>query len=215
MRPPAKAVAGASGRAQFSVSQALLTRADLGVIGRDLFSLLPSKDKAERSRQVHCAVLRVSLAGGTGTVLTIVDTPGASLAGGGSLDLEALSADVLLKPRPRRASLGAVKTPIRISGPFDALRVAVDKSELAKTTAKALGFALLNPLGALVDLGVSIAPWVSSWQRTIRQRRGRLPGLRSRARTRRAPRCRDRSLEAEGQGRASEGRWAAPDARAP
>jgi hypothetical protein len=147
-------LAGADGRSQLTVSDALLTRATLGVVGRDLFSLLRPKKEAERDRRVHCAVLRGSVEAGAVALHAILDTPDVSLAGGGSLDLEARSADVLLKPRPRRASLGAVKTPIRISGPLEALRVAVDKGELARTTGKALGFALLNPLVALVDLGV-------------------------------------------------------------
>lgn len=164
-------LASASGRSQLTVSEVLLARANLGVIGRDLFSLLPSKEGGERNRRVHCAVLRASLEAGAGALLTIVDTPGVSLAGGGAFDLEALSAELVLKPRPRRASLGALKTPIRIAGPLDALRVSVDKGELAKATGKALGFALLNPLGALVDLGVRGNPC----QEAIDQALGEFP----------------------------------------
>ncbi|MDJ0849424.1 MAG: AsmA family protein [Myxococcota bacterium] len=168
---PRDLLAGASGRAQLSLSEARLGRASLGVLGRDLRSLLPSRDGAERSRRLHCAVARVTLEAGTGAVLAVVDTPDTTLAGGGSLDLPAFSANLLLKPRPRRASVGAVKTPIRIAGALDALRVSVDKGELAKATGKALGFALLNPLVALVDLGVKGNPC----QEAIDQALGELP----------------------------------------
>ncbi len=164
---PRALLADARGRVQLSLSEALLEKASLGALGRDLFSLLPSARGAERSRRVHCAVVRTSLEAGTGAVLAVVDTPNTTLAGGGTLDLATLSADLLLKPRPRRASVGAVKTPIRISGPLDSPSIAVDKGELARAAGKALGFALLNPLVALVDLGVKGNPCQEAIDRAL------------------------------------------------
>jgi hypothetical protein len=162
-----KLLAGANGRTHLTVSEALLTEDALGALGRDLFSLLPSDDREEADRRVHCAVLHAGFEAGRGAVLTVVDTPDASLAGRGSLDLGSLSGDLLLKPRPRRASLGAVKLPIRISGPLDALRVGVDKRELASALGKALGLSLLNPLGVLVDPGVRGNPCEEAIDRAL------------------------------------------------
>jgi hypothetical protein len=151
---PRALLASSSGRSQITLEEAVLTGQAFGALGRDLFSLLSFGADEQPGERLSCGVLRAELERGSGALLAVVDTPRVTLAGAGSLDLGFLSVDLLLRPRPRRASLGAVKTPIRISGPLASLHVGVDKSELAMATGRALGLALLNPLVALVDLGV-------------------------------------------------------------
>lgn len=151
---PRALLASSSGHSQLTLEEAVLTGQAFGALGRDLFSLLSFGGDDPSGERLKCGVLRAELERGSGALLAVVDTPRVTLAGAGTVDLGFLSADILLRPRPRRASLGALKTPIRISGPLASLDVRVDKSELAKATGKALGLALLNPLVALVDLGV-------------------------------------------------------------
>jgi hypothetical protein len=125
----------------------------LGLVGRDLIGILFSH---RRSGRIECAAARSAFRNGLGPLAIVLDTPNTTLAGVGPLDLRGLSLEVVLRPRPHRASLGVLKTPVLVSGPIAHPRARLATEALLKGLGRTALFSAFNPFlltAAFVDLG--------------------------------------------------------------
>jgi hypothetical protein len=149
-------LADASGTAVASTGALEAPGASFGPLGKDFFGILFSELRPKERGRVGCSVVRSDLRHGIGQTGVVLDTPDVTLAGGGELDLREMRAELILRPAPKRASIGALKLPIRVAGPLDALEARVDKTLVAKEAGHVLAFSLLNPFLVVVpfiDLG--------------------------------------------------------------
>jgi hypothetical protein len=155
-RTPRALLADASGTVVASTGALEAPGAALGPLGQDFFGILFSERRPKQRGRFNCSVVRTDLRAGIGQTGVVLDTPDVTLAGGGEIDLRRMRAELILRPQPKRASIGALKAPIRVAGPLDALEAGVDKTLMAKETGRALAFGLLNPflvVAPLIDLG--------------------------------------------------------------
>lgn len=150
----------AAGSAHLSLGHLEFSNLPLALLGKDLFQIVYSGLQPGHAETLHCAVVRSRVEDGLGRVGVVIDTPTTTLAGGGAIDLRALEADVVLKPRSKRPTVGALRTPIRIAGPLGDLRAGLDPMGLATESAKLVALGLVNPflvVVPLVDLGTGDA----------------------------------------------------------
>jgi hypothetical protein len=149
-------LASARGEAELVIGEVEFDNAPLGVLGKDILQILFSEFRPGRTGRLNCVVTRSDVYDGHGRVGVVMSTPESTLAGGGALDLRELEAELVLRSRSKRASIGAVRTPIRVSGPLDDLRAGPDAAGVAKDSAKVVAFGMINPFLIVVpfiDLG--------------------------------------------------------------
>jgi hypothetical protein len=157
---PRELLASLDGRFQIQTDGAEIHGEPLGVWGRGLFDLLRSQFERKDVERIHCAVVRADFQDGIGRTGVVIDTGAATLAGTGIVDLRHWRADIVLGPRSKRPSIGVFNTPIRISGPLDALRVEPDARAIAEQTGTIVLFGVLSPwllAVPFVDLGTGEA----------------------------------------------------------
>jgi hypothetical protein len=120
---------------------------------------------------MNCAVAHVTLSQGLAQVEDfLLDTRRITVAGSGLLNLETEALDLLLAPRPKRASLVSLANPVRIRGTLAKPEVSTERlprrSRLVRTGLLA---GLVNPLfllTAFVDTGaVGSNPCVQTIER--------------------------------------------------
>ncbi len=155
-RTPREVLAGLSGTLEFKLEPTRYREAPVGLLGRDVFSLLFQQATPEERGLIHCAVVMAHAVDGLARVGLVVDLPQSTVGGAGAIDLRKLEAEVLLRPASKRPSLAALNTPIRIHGPLEHLQAQLDRKAVATEAGVivALGVAFL-PLAIvpLVDLG--------------------------------------------------------------
>jgi len=149
-------LASARGEAELVIGEVEFNNAPLGVLGKDILQILSSEFRPGRTGRLNCVVTRSDVYDGQGRVGVVMSTPESTLAGGGALDLRELEAELVLRSRSKRATVGAVRTPIRVSGPLDDLRAGLDAAGVARESAKVVAFGMINPFLIIVpfiDLG--------------------------------------------------------------
>lgn len=149
-------LASAAGEAGAKLGTAEFESPPLGVLGKDLAQILFAGLGQDRGGTLNCVVARTELEAGLGRVGVVASVPETTLAGGGALDLHALRADLLLRPRSSRATFGTVQVPIRIAGPLGDLRAGLDSKAIAQDSAEVVVFGIINPfltVVPLIDLG--------------------------------------------------------------
>ena len=77
---------------------------------------------------MNCMAMHVELKEGQAEIDDILlDTERITVAGGGIIDLETEALNILLAPRPKRASLVSLANPVRIEGTLSEPRVSVTR----------------------------------------------------------------------------------------
>ena len=150
---PRALLAGADGKANVMHGQVDFSSPPMGLLGRDVLGILFSQKSSGR---LNCAVARTSFQEGLGPLAIVIDTPDTAVAGVGPLDLRDLRLNVVLRPRPHRASLGTIKMPVLVSGPITGPRAQLARGALLKGLGETALFGVLNPFllaAPLVDLG--------------------------------------------------------------
>lgn len=149
-------LASLDGRMRVVLEPTVYREAPVGALGQDLFGIAFSQmDDAQRG-VVNCAVWLTDFSGGVGTAGVLIDTPGATLGGTGAINFRKWEAALVLRPAPKRASIGALKTPIRIAGPLDDLGATLDPAGAALDTSFMVALGVVAPplmVVPLIDLG--------------------------------------------------------------
>lgn len=146
-------LASADGRVSLIAQKGEISRLLMEQIGLHLLEIVQLTLVGDRNVKLHCAVADFGVAAGVMQARAlVVDTEVSTLIGSGRIDLAQETLDLTIVPRTKVTSLVALRSPIRVSGSFDAPVVAVDNGKLAARGAGALLLALVNPLLALIPL---------------------------------------------------------------
>lgn len=149
-------LADASGVFSLVQGETTGTGSPLGPLGRNVLEILFAGIAPKDRGRLHCAVIRAEVEHGLGRTGIVVDSPKTTLAGGGKLNLREGTVDVVLRPKPKRANVGAVTTPIRISGPILEPDTTLETRGMAVEVGTLWAFYLVNPyllVVPLIDLG--------------------------------------------------------------
>jgi len=155
------ALAGSEGELRFVMDAAELDDDPLGPLGQDLFGMIFTGLRANQSGKLSCTVVRSEIHAGVGRTQVVLDTPKTVVAGIGEVDLAHGKVDIVLHPAPHNLSVGAIQTPIRVSGEFGNLHAALDVSRTAKQFGEAGLLFFANPLLAVlpfINLGSGSDP---------------------------------------------------------
>ena len=142
------------------VGSGVIGAAPFGSLGEDLFEIFVSQLDRNRARTVNCAALHVELENGVGPVRVVFDIDESTIGGGGIVDLPGWRTDVVLRPNPKRPTVGAFRTPIRVSGRFGALTARLDAAAMVRQTGQVVLLGVLSPwliVVPFVDLGTQKA----------------------------------------------------------
>ena len=146
-------LATADGRVSLVARDGQISRLLVEQMGLHLLEILQLSLTGDQTVQLHCAVADFSVATGVMQARALVlDTAVNTVVGRGSVDLAQERLDLTLQPRTKVTSLVALRSPIHVTGRFDAPQVSIDTGRLAARSAGALLLGLVNPLLALVPL---------------------------------------------------------------
>jgi hypothetical protein len=110
-------------------------------------TMLSPKWRGEDVTKLLCGVVSMNVAQGVATVEhLLVDTERIAIAGSGSISLVEETFDLVLAPRPKKASLVSLARPIKIEGPWASPEVASTKVPSMKRMVKVGALAVLNPV---------------------------------------------------------------------
>jgi uncharacterized protein involved in outer membrane biogenesis len=120
----------------------------LDLWGADLFTTMLSPSwRAQDVTALNCVVVRATI--GDGVVTSdelLADTERITIGAAGRLDLETEALDLVLAPRPKRASLLSLTNPVRVTGTLSEPRVSVTFLPRGRAaTAGSLVAGLVNP----------------------------------------------------------------------
>lgn len=149
----ADAAAKADGSIQLAVANGRISNlldAASGLNGGKVIQLLVGGDKAIA---VNCGGIAFDVVGGHGkSTLMVIDTEQTQILGTGTFDLAQERFDVLIEPKPKRAGILSLRTPVRALGTFKNPEFQVEKGPLLARAGGALALALTAPLAALLPL---------------------------------------------------------------
>ena len=143
-----KFLANADGRISAVGGTGRLATRMLELWAADLVTtMLSPRWQREAVTDVNCIVTHIELKDGLAEIEDILlDTRRITVAGSGTLDLETEAIDVLVAPRPKRASLVSLANPVRIQGTLSAPEVSVTRLPRGSRVAGAgLLAGLINP----------------------------------------------------------------------
>jgi uncharacterized protein involved in outer membrane biogenesis len=110
-------------------------------------TMLSPKWRGEDVTRLLCGVVSMNVTNGVATVEhLLVDTERIAIAGSGSISLVEETFDLVLAPRPKKASLVSLARPIKIEGPWSAPDIASTKVPSMKRMVKVGTLAVLNPV---------------------------------------------------------------------
>ena len=149
----ADAAAKADGTIQLAIANGRISNlldAASGLNGGKVIQLLVGGDKAIA---VNCGGIAFDVVGGHGkSTLMVIDTEQTQILGTGTFDLAQERFDVLVEPKPKRAGILSLRTPVRALGTFKKPELQVEKGPLLARAGGALALALTAPLAALLPL---------------------------------------------------------------
>jgi uncharacterized protein involved in outer membrane biogenesis len=146
--------ASATGQTNLAMGEGTINSKMFALVSNDLAkAIIPSGSGGDTARLV-CALSRFDFHGGVGTSKALaVETDSLITTGSGTIDLGSEQLDLLLKPKPKSASLASLAFPIRVSGPLASPSAGVDREGAAIGIATAAGgIALTGGVGALLPL---------------------------------------------------------------
>lgn len=146
--------ASTSGQTNLVVGQGTINSKMFAIVSNDLAkAVIPTGNSGDTAKLV-CALSRFDFQGGVGTSKALaVETDSLVTTGSGTVNLGTEKVDLLLKPKPKNASIASLAFPIRVSGPLGAPSAGIDKTGAALGLATAAGgVALTGGIGALLPL---------------------------------------------------------------
>lgn len=145
--------AKADGQVQAALSQGQVSNlldAVSGLNGGKVLTLLMGGDKPI---PIHCGAVSFKVKDGQGrSELFVIDTEDTRIEGEGGFDLDRERLDLTIAPKPKRAGILSLRTPVHVFGSFRAPDFALDKAGLVLRGGGAVALALVNPLAALIPL---------------------------------------------------------------
>jgi uncharacterized protein involved in outer membrane biogenesis len=143
----------ASGEVGVAMSGGELSNLMVELVGLDGGEALRFLVGGDRKTPIRCAVGSFTVRNGIATSESIVlDTEDTNISGAGTLNLRDETLDVTLRPQPKDKSILAVRSPIRLHGPFADPDVSVNKGPIAARAGASILLGLVNPLAALLPL---------------------------------------------------------------
>ncbi|MGB3808648.1 MAG: AsmA family protein [Parvibaculum sp.] len=146
--------ASATGQTNLAMGEGTINSKMFALVSNDLAkAIIPSGSGGDTARLV-CALSRFDFHDGVGTSKALaIETDSLITTGSGTIDLGSEQLDLLLKPKPKSASLASLAFPIRVSGPLASPSAGVDREGAAIGIATAAGgIALTGGVGALLPL---------------------------------------------------------------
>lgn len=143
-----------SGETNLAVGEGTINSRMFAIVSNDLAkAIIPTGQSGETAKLV-CALSAFEFRGGVGTSKALaVETDSLVTTGSGTINLGSEQIDLLLKPKPKNASLASLAFPIRVSGPLNAPSAGIDKEGAALGLATAAGgVALTGGVGVLLPL---------------------------------------------------------------
>jgi uncharacterized protein involved in outer membrane biogenesis len=146
--------ASAAGQTNIAVGQGTVNSKMFAIVSNDLAKAVIPSGESSNTARLTCALSRFDFQGGVGTSKALaVETDSLVTTGGGTINLGSEQLDLVLKPKPKNASLASLAFPIRVSGPLNAPSAGIDREGAAIGLATAAGgIALTGGVGALLPL---------------------------------------------------------------
>lgn len=145
-------MAGLDGHLSLAGGQGRIHNRALGALSSDLLGSLAPFLEQRDSAVLNCMAARLDFASGVAEeAMLLFDTETLTLAGGGRVDLAGEQLALLLTPRPKRAGLMNLATPVEWSGPLRAPEWRLESAGVARRSA-GLALAVVNPLVLLVPV---------------------------------------------------------------
>jgi len=146
----AKMLATADGNVSLLMGQGQISNILLEFLGLDGGEIIKFLVRGDRNIGLRCAAAAFDVKAGLMTTRAFVlDTVDTVIGGTGHISLVDESLDITLRPQPKDGSILSLRSPLKISGTFDAPRAGPDKGALAGRAGAALALGLINPLLAL------------------------------------------------------------------
>jgi uncharacterized protein involved in outer membrane biogenesis len=143
----------ASGEVGVAMSGGELSNLMVELVGLDGGEAIKFLVGGDRKTPIRCGVGSFKVRNGIATSETIVlDTEDTNIGGAGTLNLRDETIDVTLRPEPKDKSILAVRSPIRLHGPFADPDVSVKKGPIVARAGASILLGLINPLAALIPL---------------------------------------------------------------
>ena len=145
--------AKADGQVQAALSQGQVSNlldAVSGLNGGKILTLLMGGDKPI---PINCGAVAFDVKDGQGkSDVFVIDTADTRIEGDGSFDLDHERFDLTIAPKPKKAGILSLRTPVRVYGSLRSPDFELDKAGLALRGGGAVALALVNPLAALLPL---------------------------------------------------------------
>ncbi|GHC88752.1 membrane protein [Pseudorhodoferax aquiterrae] len=145
--------AKADGQVQAALSRGQVSNlldAVSGLNGGKILTLLMGGDKPI---PINCGAVSFDVKDGQGkSQLFVIDTEDTRIEGDGGFDLDHERFDLTIAPKPKKAGILSLRTPVRVYGSFRSPDFELDKAGLALRGGGAVALALVNPLAALLPL---------------------------------------------------------------
>lgn len=145
--------ANADGQVQAALSRGQVSNlldAVSGLNGGKIITLLMGGDRAI---PINCGAVSFGVKDGQGTSeVFVVDTADTRIEGEGTFDLDRERFDLTIAPKPKKAGILSLRTPVRVYGSLRSPDYELDKAGLALRGGGAIALALVNPLAALIPL---------------------------------------------------------------
>jgi len=152
-RSTAEILASLQGSVRTSLGDGTLSHLAVEAAGLDLAQALGVMLSGDDALPVTCAVADLEAKAGVLRPRTlVVDTSDSVLWMDGTLSLATETMDLRVVVAPRDFSPLALRTPLRVRGPFTAPAVTMDRNPLTGKVGAALLLALVNPLAALLPM---------------------------------------------------------------
>jgi AsmA family protein len=127
-----------------------LVDAIAGLNGGKVISLLVGGDK---DIAINCGAIAFPVKNGIGrSQVFLIDTEQTRVEGNGFFSLKDEKFDLLVEPKPKKASILSLRTPVRLYGSFRNPDFSLDKSQLIMRAGASVALALVNPFAALIPL---------------------------------------------------------------
>lgn len=146
--------ASTAGQTNIAVGKGTINSKAFAIVSDDLVNAIIPSGQNSNTAQLVCALSRFDFQNGVGTSKALaVETDSLVTTGGGTVNLGTEHIDLLLKPKPKKASVASLAFPIRLSGPLNAPTAGIDRTGAALGVATAVGgVALTGGIGALLPL---------------------------------------------------------------
>jgi len=147
----AKLLSTLDGNVSFFIRNGSLSHLIVEVLGLDVAQAIGVMISGDQSLPMECAVMDLKAKDGIVTPnVALVDTPVTLVLVDGKIDMAEEGLDLRLVAKPKNFSPLTVRSPIHVTGPFNAPQASVEKGPIAARIAGGLALAFVNPLAAIL-----------------------------------------------------------------